>query len=152
MRKITGTVKSEQGFYIGDLCYALNHSIYYEVWGGAHYKDGIYEDPTSGFSFAVAGTAYGDGTYNDDHLREYGVDAGNISLVPAELAENTDGGHFFPGAGEATFEAEDGVFAITLPDGQTICINTEEYAEEEEEEEDDDDEEYDEDFEEDEEY
>ena len=129
MSKIRGTVKSEQGFYIGDLCYALNDRIYDEVWGGAGYKPGIYEAP-GGFKFAAAWTAYGDGTYEDQYGREYGVDAGNLSLVPAELAERTDGGHFFHGAGEATFEAEDGYFQITLPDGQTICINTaEEYEE-----------------------
>ena len=124
MSKITGKIKSEKGFYIGDLCYALNEDIYDEVWGGTGYKDGIHTDPASGFSFAVAGTAYGDGTYEDDSLREYGVDAGNIALVPGELVEDTQGGHYFEGAGEATFSADSGCFAINLPGGQTIYINT----------------------------
>ena len=129
MSKITGTVKSQQGFYIGDLCYALNDGVYDTIWGGAGYADGIYKEPVTGCSFAVAGTAYGDGTYEDSNLRSYDVDAGNISLVPRELAEDTTGGHYFPGAGEATFEAENGEFLITLPDGQTIYINTGDEAE-----------------------
>ena len=129
-KKITGTIKSKKGFYIGDLCYALNDDIYDEVWGDADYEDGIYEDPASGFSFAVAGTAYGDGTYTDDWLREYGVDAGNISLVPGELVEDTTGGHYFEGAGKAHFSAENGHFSITLPGGKCITIDTAEEFEE----------------------
>ena len=121
---VTGTVRSEKGFYIGDLCYALNDDIYDEVWGGTGYAEGIHTEPASGFRFAVAETAYGDGTYKDEKLREYDVDAGNISLVAAELVESTDGGHYFEGAGEATFTAESGVFTIKLPSGEQVKINT----------------------------
>lgn len=135
MSKVTGTIRSEKGFYIGDLCYALNDAIYDEVWGGAGYQDGIYEDPASGFKFAVAGTAYGDGTYEDAYyLRTFDVDAGNLSVVPGELVEDTQGGHYFPGAGEAYFTAEDGVFEISLPGGELITIDTANEAGEEDEE------------------
>ena len=122
--KVIGTVKSEKGFYIGDLCYALSDKIYDEVWGCTGYADGVYTDHGSGFSFAVAQTAYGDGSYRDDKSREYDVDAGNISLLAAELAESTDGGHYFEGAGEATFIAESGIFKITLPSGEQVNIDT----------------------------
>ena len=123
--KITGKIKSEKGFYVGDICYALDDDTYDEVWGGANYDDGIYEVPGTGFSFAVAGTAYGDGTYYDDGGHEYSVDAGCIGLVPLELVEqDTDGGQVFEIPGEAYFEACDGVFEIELPDGDTIIINT----------------------------
>ena len=125
MSKITGTISSAKGFYIGDLCYVLSDTVYDKVWGGAGYEDGVYTDPESGYSFAVAGTAYGDGCYADNHLNHYPVDAGNISLVPAELvAKDSDGGNFFDGAGCATFEAEDGTFVINLPSGETIIIET----------------------------
>lgn len=127
-KKVTGTIKSDKGFYIGDLCYALNDGVYDAIWGGSGYEDGIYEEPVTGFKFAVGRTAWGDGTYEDDMLREYGVDAGNLSLVPAELAEDTNGGHYFPGAGEAIFTAENGVFEITLPNGEEVYINTGEEA------------------------
>ena len=133
--KITGTIKSKKGFYIGDLCYALNDEVYDKVWGGAGYEDGIHTEPVTGCSFAVAGTAYGDGTYEDDSLKEYDVDAGNISLVPGELVEDTDGGQYFDLPGEATFEAEEGIFNIVLPNGQRVHIDT--TAEDWEEEEDD---------------
>lgn len=135
--KITGTVKSNKGFYIGDICYALSDIVYHDVWGGANYADGIYEEPETGLSFAVASTAYGDGTYEDDYGRTYGVDAGVLGIVPGELTEKgTDGGHYFPGAGEATLTACYGVFDITLPSGETIHINTEgddDYEDEDEE-------------------
>lgn len=50
---------------------------------------------------------------------------GGIGLVPAELiCGETDGGHFFEGAGEASFSAADGVFEITLPGGGTVYIDT----------------------------
>ena len=122
--KVTGSIKSNKGFYVGDLCYALNDDVYDTIWGGAAYQDGIYKEPVTGRCFAVAATADGDGTYIDNNRRTYDVDAGNISLVPGELAEDTFGGHFFPGAGTASFEAENGVFMITLPSGETIRINT----------------------------
>ena len=124
--RIVGTVSSEKGFYIGDLCYALNDRIYDEVWGGAGYVDGIYTVPGTEFSFAVAGTAYGDGTYKDNKMRRYDVDAGNISLMSAELVENTNGGHYFEGAGIAVFIADGGVFEIILPNGERVNIDTKE--------------------------
>lgn len=121
---ITGSVISQQGFYIGDLCYTLSNDLYDEVWGGAGYADGIYADPDSGIRFAVAGTAYGDGTYMDQNGRDYPVDAGNISLVAGELAEDKEAGQYFPGAGEAFFTAEGGLFQIQLPSGETVIIDT----------------------------
>ena len=39
--KITGKIKSEKGFYVGDICYALSDDTYDGVWGGAGYEDGI---------------------------------------------------------------------------------------------------------------
>lgn len=124
MSKITGKITSSKGFYIGDICYALEDKTYHEVWGGENYMDGVYEVPGTGRSFAVAGTAYGDGTYEDTYGREYSVDAGNIGLVPAELASRTVDGHYFEVSGTATFEAERGYFKITLPDGTPIWIDT----------------------------
>lgn len=124
--KITGKIQSEKGFYIGDICYVLDDATYHGVWGRANYENGIYEDPETGYSFAVAGTAYGDGTYFDDGGHAYSVDAGCIGLVPLELVDkDTDGGQVFDIPGEAYFEACDGVFEIELPDGDTVRINTE---------------------------
>lgn len=130
---ITGKIKSNKGFYVGDICYALDDTTYDEVWGGANYEDGIYEVPGQGFSFAVAGTKYGDGTYYDDGGHSYPVDAGCIGIVPLELCgKGTDGGQVFDIPGEADFEACDGVFDITLPTRETIHINTDDEEDEDE--------------------
>ena len=132
MNRVTGTIESKKGFYIGDICYVLNDKVYHGVWGKAEYKDGIYKEPSTGFEFAVAGTAYGDGEYEDNEFRRYYVDAGCIGLVPLELVEkDTGGGHLYEGAGTATFEAESGSFKITLPCGKIITIETDEEIDEE---------------------
>jgi len=121
-------VKSGEGFYVGDICYVLSDRVYHGEWGRMHgYKDGVWEDPRSGFSFAVAGTAYGDGSYVDGEGHVYGVDAGVIGLVPLELVDDISGledGRAFIGGGEAEFEAEDGVFIVSLPKGERVIINT----------------------------
>lgn len=154
---------SNKGFYVGDICYVLDDEIYDKVWGAHNYADGVYD--TKYGQFAVASTAYGDGSYNDDLGNEYGVDAGVIGIVPWEILETQKKwkdyyagrsemenlntlGHFFEGT-EAHFEAtgrgnasEDGLFEITIGDTD-IVIHTEEdpfdYDEEEDDYEDDDD-------------
>ena len=120
------TVVSNKGFYVGDICYVLNDDLYHGVWGAAGYENGVFTDTASGLKFAVAGTLYGDGEYQDQQGRRYGVDAGVIGIVPIELVapKYYRGGHIFECAGEAMFEAEDGVFNIILPDGQGIFIDT----------------------------
>lgn len=122
-------VKSGKGFYLGDVCYVLNDEVYHGVWGKAHYEDGAWEDPKTGLQFAVAGTAYGDGEYVDGENHVYGVDAGVIGLVPLEMVGKTDGlelGRVFISGGEATFEAENGVFFVEMPNGEHVIINTNE--------------------------
>lgn len=148
MSKVTAEITSKKGFYIGDICYVLGDRLYREVWGDKYgFNDGTFTDPDTGLQVAVAGTAYGDGTYTGSDGTEYQVDAGNIGLVPLELVEDKTGleeGKVIEAPGTATFQAEDGVFMIHLPDGQMVGINTEyeegddeEDWEEEEDEEDD---------------
>lgn len=123
--KITAKIQSNKGFYVGDICYALADDTYHGVWGEADYEDGIYEVPGTGFSFAAAGTAYGDGTYQDEYGRVYSVDAGNIGIVPLELVEkNISSENVWYTPGEATFEACEGIFNIEMPDGDEFTINT----------------------------
>lgn len=120
-------VSSKRGFYVGDVCYVLSNDVYYGVWGNSGWKDGYVEVPGTDFGFAVSGTAYGDGAYCDGQGRIYGVDAGVIGLVPLELVGKKNGlenGGVFYGEGVAEFEEEDGVFVISLPDGQIVIIDT----------------------------
>ena len=141
--EVEAVVKSGKGFYVGDVCYVLGDRVYHGEWGRMHsYADGVWEDPKTGFSFAVAGTAYGDGSYFDGEGHEYGVDAGVIGIVPLELVEKESGlelGRVFEGSGEAEFEADDGVFYIRVNGGNYVIIDTKEEEEEDEEYWDDDD-------------
>lgn len=125
--KTNGKIESKKGFYVGDICYVLADDVYHGVWGGAGYEDGIYTDTASGMQFAVAGTAYGDGTYFADNLGcAFPVDAGNIGIVPLEIVDERKSADGFiskcPGVAE--FDAENGVFEVTLPDGTYLYIDT----------------------------
>ena len=147
MGTVTGNepveISSNEGFYIGDVCYVLPGSIYHGIWQERYdFEKGLIRvsgedsgdcedtDIDPGSAFAVAGTLYGDGIYWDEHGNEYPVDAGVIGLVPLELAtEYEERTGFKPGLivempGTAVFEAAYGVFDITLPDGERIHINT----------------------------
>lgn len=146
---VFGCVESHKGFYVGDICYAMREDLYDNVWGKqCHYEDGIFE--AEGYRFAVAGTAYGDGTYYDSNGREYGVDAGVIGVVPLELVDESRiergyiwGGHIFNNTTECFFDAGEGIFDIEMNNGCYVHLNTrdeedEGYEDEEDEEESDD--------------
>ncbi len=125
---VFGKVKSNKGFYLGDVCYVLSEDVYDQVWGEENnYEDGIIEVPGTDCCFGVASTAYGDGGYYDGESHEYGVDAGVIGLVPLELVEKEDGlefGRVFGEIGTAEFEADEGKFFVTLPSGKIVIIDT----------------------------
>lgn len=121
------TVKSEKGFYVGDICYVLSDNVYRDVWGKNGYSDGEFLDPETGLKFAVAGTAWGDGFYQGSDGKAYPVDAGVIGIVPLELVEKVRGlenGSVHECTGEATMEANDGQFTFTLPNGNIVYIDT----------------------------
>lgn len=123
-------VSSNKGFYIGDVCYVLSDDVYSDIWGDINrWRDGVIQ-VISSLSFAVGSTAYGDGSYFDDDGIEYGVDAGNIGLVPLELckvgSDPADSGRLIECQGTATFECNDGVFDIELPNGKKVHIDTRE--------------------------
>ena len=134
---VNGKLRSSKGFYVGDLCYGLSDENYDKLWGDNGYEDGIFKDPETGLSFAVAGTKYGDGEYYDNEGNAYGVDAGNISVIPYELADQNNSAlncmTFFDGEGECEVGFKDGVFDITFKSGKTIHIDTG-YEEDEEDE------------------
>lgn len=133
-----GTITSEKGFYIGDICYVLADKLYHGVWGKNGYTDGECADPETGLKFAVSGTAYGDGVYEGSNGKCYPVDAGVIGIVPLELVEKTRGlkfGSVHECVGTAAMSAEDGSFVFTLPNGEEIVILTGDMDETEDEEE-----------------
>lgn len=123
--EVEGYIKSNKGFYFGDICYALSNDEYDRLWGGNGYEDGIFEDDRTGLRFAVAGTAHGDGEFADNYGNFYPVDGGNLGVVPlelvgpAEMHDIQEGGLglIVEGAGNAYFKGEDGYFVFTPPAG-----------------------------------
>lgn len=129
MNKVSGTIKSSKGFYIGDICYVLHDTVYYGFWGDQmDFQMGIHQVPGTPWSFAVGKTAYGDGSYEDNRGNTYPVDAGIIGLVPLELVgkDGLDSGTVIRTPGTAEFVAEDGKFYISLLDRSVIEIDTHE--------------------------
>ena len=81
MKNKSFKINVKNGFYIGDLCYALNKKVYDEVWGGNNYEEGQYTDPETKAEFAMVGTAYGDGEYESSDGVAFPVDAGIIGIA-----------------------------------------------------------------------
>lgn len=137
-KTVNAKLESKVGFYVGDICYELPREDYDEIWGNQHnYEDGEYEVRDS--KFAVGGTAYGDGEYQDQRGHSYGVDAGVIGIIPYELCKDKDITRLnqmgrFVEAKTAQFESDEGVFDIDFDNGFNIHIDTN--AEEEDEEDD----------------
>lgn len=127
-KRVTATITSEKGFYIGDPCYVLSDDVYYRVWGDKYdFHDGTFE--ANGFTVAVAGTAYGDGYYLGSDGKRYPVDSGTIAVVPIELSTKDEeainrehDGRYVEGK-EAKFDADGGIFTIDIGD-KLIVINT----------------------------
>jgi len=70
-------------YWLGDPCYAIPN----KKWGAFVNKLFAAADGSCGnFADGVVafGTQWGDGTYKDQHGREFPVDAGLIGLVPIE--------------------------------------------------------------------
>lgn len=90
-------------YYVGDLCYVMSR----EEWDQLHpmlfpTRDSSMvegEHEINGKKIAIYGTAHGDGSYDDQHYNEYGVDSGSIGCIlvsdadPDLLKEINDLGH-----------------------------------------------------------
>ena len=140
MKNKSFKINVKNGFYIGDLCYALNEKIYDEVWGGNNYEDGQYTDPETKAEFAMVGTAYGDGEYesNEEGLL-FPVDAGIIGVADLSICDkDTSFGKVVPDySGIVFIEYNDGTITVSWGDDGEINIYTyyeeEDYDEDEEE-------------------
>ncbi len=126
--KVNAEITSEKGFYVGDVCYQMTDEDYNADWSN-DFEDFEGEHEIHGHKFAIGGTAYGDGEYEDQYGHRYGVDAGNIGILPYELCESKDINEIarygrFIEAKKANYTAEDGVIEITFDNGEYICINT----------------------------
>jgi hypothetical protein len=79
-------------YYIGDLCYVMDKE-WDEVCDitidGLGVIDGVF-NLADGRKFGLWGTAYGDGSYNDNLGREYPVDAGLIGIIAVEDIDESE--------------------------------------------------------------
>ena len=99
MKNKSFKINVKNGFYIGDLCYALDKDIYDNIWGGNNYEDGQYVDPKTKAEFAMVGTAYGDGDYESSEAGvNFPVDAGIIGIADLSICpgKDTDFGMVIP--------------------------------------------------------
>ena len=114
-------INVKNGFYIGDLCYALNKKVYDEVWGGNNYEDGQYVDPKTKAEFAMVGTAHGDGEYESESSEEilfFSVDAGIIGVADLAICDgDTSLGKVVPDySGIVFIEYNDGTITVSWGD------------------------------------
>ena len=141
MKNKSFKINVKNGFYIGDLCYALNEKVYDEVWGGNNYEDGQYVDPETKAEFAMVGTAYGDGEYESSEEGLYfPVDAGIIGIADLSICgKDTSLGKAVPDySGIVFIEYNDGTITVSWgkdADHKEIDIYTgyDDYDEDEEE-------------------
>ncbi len=129
-------LKSEQGFYVGDVCYALSDEDYNGEWHNDFKEfEGTHE--LRGHTFAVVNVKE-DGTYLDQKGRMYEVRGGNIGVVPLELCQPpladlvNSGSIVFAKEGE--FEGGDGRINISFDNGEEVGIITSDIEEDEDEE------------------
>lgn len=134
-------INVKNGFYIGDLCYALNKKVYDEVWGGNNYEDGRYTDPETKAEFAMVGTAFGDGEYDSSDGVAFPVDAGIIGIADLAICDgDTSLGKVVPNySGTVLIRYENGTITVSWkPDEHYSFIeiytcDEEDYDEDEEE-------------------
>ena len=75
-------------YYVGDLCYVMHNewdeacNLMFDPMNGDP-GEGVFS-LKDGRRFAIFGTAYGDGVYDDQEGREYCVDSGSIGCIKVE--------------------------------------------------------------------
>lgn len=75
-------------YYIGDPCYVIRDKDWEKVCDVLSNTSGVLN--VLSLPFFMAGTAYGDGTYQDNDQNEYPVDSGTLGAVPVELIDIVD--------------------------------------------------------------
>lgn len=106
-------------YYVGDLCYVLHDS--WDDFCNLTIKDhacleGEFNLP-DGRRFATFNTKWGDGSYQDQQGRYYGVDAGLIGCILMSDIDNTDddfvtGGQVIDFVEDFDVWSEDGVIVF----------------------------------------
>ena len=77
-------------YFLGDPCYAVPNEYWMPLLESCDFFEGSPIGQANGSQVLAFGTAWGDGTYNDQHGNSYPVDAGLIGLTPIALAQQRD--------------------------------------------------------------
>ena len=81
-------------YYVGDLCYVMSDEEWDEVCSITIKDNKCIEGEFNlkdGRRFALYGTAWGDGLYNDQYGHSYSVDSGTIGcILESDIKENID--------------------------------------------------------------
>ena len=103
-------------YWVGDLCYVM-HPEWSELCSIMFAEDDMVEGELTvqNKRIFLASTAYGDGRFNDNVGRLYGVDSGSLGIIAVEnIAEselpNLNGGHVIDFAEDFTVTAQHGKF------------------------------------------
>ena len=121
MKNKSFKINVKNGFYIGDLCYALNEKVYDEVWGGNNYEEGQYADPETKAEFAMVGTAYGDGEYeSSEEGLSFPVDSGIIGIADLAICDgDTSLGKVVPDySGTVLIRYDNGTITVSWKSGK----------------------------------
>jgi hypothetical protein len=110
-------------YYIGDLCYALDQSVYDKIFGGHGYESGYYEHKDG--RFFVNNTAWGDGEFIGSDGKSFPVDAGIIGICSSSLYVKAKvyGGHIYTFTQPVVCDFRNGKFRFESG-SQYLKINT----------------------------
>ena len=123
--RIYTRLRSDKGFYVGELLYAMGDEDYDGDWQSDHSDiEGVHR--LRGHTFALACIGDSDRTYTDSKGRTYEVESGHIGILPLELCEKSM--EEMQSKGQivntqlAFFDANKGVVNVVFNNGECIVI------------------------------
>ncbi len=115
--RIHTRLKSEKGFYVGDLAYVMMEEKCCN-------EEGVYK--LRDLTFAFTSIKNSSHTYTDSKKRKYAVKTGHIGVVPLELCEKNEEELRKYGvimkAKRGFFDAHDGIINAIFDNGEYIII------------------------------
>jgi hypothetical protein len=128
VKSIKETIRSDSGFYIGDIKTVENFNTKKKAYD---VDCGKVTDKKTGLDLVIVRvpSSHLSGLYSDNNGDQYNIPTGALVLAPLELIANrpistmTEGRVIF-GAGDATFETAGETIKITLPSTEVVEIHT----------------------------